>query len=224
MLSSYFKEQKFDLNAIQPIIDLQEFKTKTQDFWYLKNHDYQPFAFIDDLFSESEITKIIALGNLYAEEQGQIGGEMGKINNDIRACKVSWMFPNNYSQWIYHRITDAINQINEQIFKFDLTKIETFQFTKYKEEEKGFYEKHTDSMIGNYLPENRKLSIVMQLSDSNEYEGGELYLHNGKYPTIIEKKKGRIIFFPSYTLHEVTPVTKGTRYTLVGWTHGPAFK
>jgi len=33
-----------------------------------------------------------------------------------------------------------------------------------------------------------------------------------------------MIFFPSYTLHEVTPVTKGTRYTLVGWVHGPAFK
>lgn len=222
MISSYFIEPKFNLDQISPIIDQEEFKNKTQDFWYLKNHDYQPFSFSDDVFSEDELNNIIKLGNLYVEEQAQIGGR--GIDKGIRACKVAWMFPNKYTEWIYRRITDAVNQTNEEIFKFDLTKLETLQFTKYKEEESGFYEKHTDPMVGQYLPENRKLSLVVQLSEPEEYEGGNLCLYAGKDPIIIEKKKGRVVFFPSYTLHEVKPVTQGTRYTLVGWVHGPAFK
>jgi PKHD-type hydroxylase len=224
MISSYFTEQKFDLNKIPPVINPEDFKNSGQNFWYLKNHDYQSFAYMDDVFDEDEVNQIIKLGNLYVEEQAQIGGAIGEVNKDIRACKLAWMFPNRYTEWIYQRIAGAVNQINEEYFKFDLTKLENFQFTKYKEEESGFYGKHTDPIMGQYIPENRKLSLVMQLSNPNEYEGGDLCLYVGKEPTVIEKKKGRIIFFPSYTLHEVKPVTQGTRYTLVGWTHGPAFK
>lgn len=224
MISTFFTEQNFDLNNIPPVINPEEFKNKTQDFWYLKNHIYQPFAFADDVFTEDELNKIIKFGNMYVEEQAQIGGTTGSINKDIRACKLAWMFPNNHTNWVYQKITDLVNKINDSMFNFDLTKLETFQFTKYKEEESGFYDKHIDPMIGVYLPENRKLSLVLQLSDPSEYEGGDLCLYTGKDPTIIEKKRGRVVFFPSYTLHEVKPVTKGTRYTLVGWVHGPAFK
>jgi PKHD-type hydroxylase len=66
--------------------------------------------------------------------------------------------------------------------------------------------------------------LVVQLSDPSEYEGGELRLHTSQEPVIIRKEKGMVVCFPSYTLHEVTPVTRGERYTLVGWVHGPAFK
>ena len=41
------------------------------------------------------------------------------------------------------------------------------------------------------------------------------------YP--IELEKYEIVFFPSWMPHMVTPVTKGTRKTLVGWVHGPDF-
>lgn len=70
------------------------------------------------------------------------------------------------------------------------------------------------------LPHNRKLSMSLQLSDPNDYEGGELLLHLSHNPTVISKQKGMMVFFPSHTLHEVTPVTKGERYSLVAWIHG----
>ena len=70
----------------------------------------------------------------------------------------------------------------------------------------------------------RKLSFSLLLSDSDDYEGGDLLLHTQIQPTETKRKKGTIIFFPSYTLHEVTKVTKGTRCALVGWATGPAFK
>lgn len=224
MISSYFTESKFNLDLIPPIIDPEDFKNKTNNYWYLNTHNYENLCFSDDVFTEDEINKIVKLGNLYVEEQAQIGGTTGEVNRDVRSCKLAWMTPNKHTEWIYRRITDVVNATNDKIFKFDLTKMETFQFTKYKEEESGFYDKHTDPMVGNFVPENRKLSLVVQLSSPDEYEGGDLCLYTGKEPTIVPKKKGRVVFFPSYTLHEVKPVTQGTRYTLVGWVHGPAFK
>jgi PKHD-type hydroxylase len=40
----------------------------------------------------------------------------------------------------------------------------------------------------------------------------------------IEQKKGRLIIFPSYLLHKVTPIKSGTRRSLVTWVNGPHFK
>ena len=71
---------------------------------------------------------------------------------------------------------------------------------------------------------SRKLSMVLQLSDPSEYEGGELQILTSKEPTSMQKKRGIITVFPAWTLHQVTPVIKGTRQTLVAWISGPAFK
>jgi PKHD-type hydroxylase len=70
----------------------------------------------------------------------------------------------------------------------------------------------------------RKLSLVMQLSDPYEYEGGELQLKTGHNDITIPKQKGLVTIFPSFTLHRVTPLTSGTRRTLVVWVAGPPFK
>jgi predicted 2-oxoglutarate/Fe(II)-dependent dioxygenase YbiX len=53
----------------------------------------------------------------------------------------------------------------------------------------------------------RKLSMVLQLSDPSEYEGGELQILDKANPETVTKQKGMITVFPSYTLHQVTPVT-----------------
>jgi PKHD-type hydroxylase len=70
----------------------------------------------------------------------------------------------------------------------------------------------------------RKLSFTLQLSDPADYDGGELQLMNSKKPTIASREQGYVMVFPSYTLHEVTPVTRGTRYSLVSWVTGKPFK
>ncbi len=75
---------------------------------------------------------------------------------------------------------------------------------------------------GNGSP--RKLSMVLQLSDPSEYEGGDLELFTSANPIITKKQKGIIHAFPSYVMHRVTPVTKGVRKTLVVWIAGPRFK
>ena len=70
----------------------------------------------------------------------------------------------------------------------------------------------------------RKRSLVLQLSDPSDYEGGDLEFFVSAEPTPVERKKGLIVAFPSFVLHHVTPVTSGTRRTLVVWLSGPKFR
>lgn len=84
-----------------------------------------------------------------------------------------------------------------------------------------------DSMVGKV----RKISLTINLNDSSEYEGGELKFDYGVHAgseRIVTcdkiKPQGSIVIFPSFLPHCVTPVTKGTRYSLVLWTLGKPFK
>jgi PKHD-type hydroxylase len=72
--------------------------------------------------------------------------------------------------------------------------------------------------------------MTLQLTDSSEYNGGDFYVKyfdNGKekeHKIKDAKEKGTLIVFPSSLLHRVTPITKGTRKSLVCWTLGFPFK
>ena len=78
----------------------------------------------------------------------------------------------------------------------------------------------------------RKLSVTINLNEPGEYEGGLLNFDYGPHSTDGERYKecteikpqGSIIVFPSFLHHQVTPVTKGTRYSLVLWITGRPFR
>jgi len=70
----------------------------------------------------------------------------------------------------------------------------------------------------------RKLSVSLQLNKSKDYEGGDLNLYYNNNPIKMLREQGTLIVFPSYTLHEVTPITKGERNSLVAWVSGKQFK
>ena len=72
----------------------------------------------------------------------------------------------------------------------------------------------------------RKVSFSVQLSNPSDYEGGDLRFYRHSTTKFMEapKDKGTLILFPSWTIHEVTPVTAGTRYSLVSWVNGPRWK
>ena len=73
----------------------------------------------------------------------------------------------------------------------------------------------------------RKISMTVNLTDPKNYAGGNLKFdlgaHAGKkrFKVCEEiRPTGSIIIFPSFTYHCVTPVTRGTRYSLVLWSLG----
>lgn len=99
-------------------------------------------------------------------------------------------------------------------------------FTEFFHYEPGmFYSPHIDvNPQVNHPAHNRKLTVIIQLSDETDYEGGELNIYSTSInPVTMPKKKGSIIVFNSSTIHEVKPITSGSRYVLASWIIGPPF-
>jgi PKHD-type hydroxylase len=83
----------------------------------------------------------------------------------------------------------------------------------------------------NIIGKIRKLSMTVNLMPEGSYKGGNLkfdfgpHSHGKRYHECVEiRPQGSVIVFPSYIYHQVTPVTEGTRYSLVMWTLGKPFK
>ena len=184
--------------------------------WNFELDQVNLYAFWNNAFSKEECQTIINI----AKNKGLIKGTT-RGESDVRNSKISWLYPTDNMEWVFRRVTDIILDLNEKFFKFNLFGInEGFQFTNY-EAPSGKYGKHVDRLIN--IPV-RKLSVSIQLTNPDEYEGGELYLYDGDKGNLMNKSQGTLILFPSYVLHEVMPVTKGARNSLVTWVTGKQFK
>jgi PKHD-type hydroxylase len=184
--------------------------------WSFKLDQVNLYAFWNNAFSKDECQTIINI----AKDKGLITGTTQEETN-VRDSKISWLYPIDNMDWVFRRVTDITLNLNERFFNFDLFGInEGFQFTNYQAPS-GKYGKHVDRAIN--IPV-RKLSISIQLTNPEEYEGGEIKLYDAKKETVMDKTQGTLILFPSYVLHEVMPVTKGERNSLVTWVTGKQFK
>ena len=170
-------------------------------------------------FSEQELEWIDNLKELYSyEEASVVGGDEVK---NVRKSKVKWIHVDNQSHWVYDKIHSFILEAN-QVWKFDLNSIvDSIQYTEYYDDG-GHYGWHMD--IGPHPINHRKVSITIQLSNPEDYDGGELELWTGTGIQKVEKHKGCAILFPSYMLHRITPVTKGVRKSLVLWVGGSTYR
>ena len=197
-------------------------KFNSTTVWPFNIDNLETWAYYNNVFSKEECERIIDIGINKKIKKAKIHQiENQKSSEKIRDSKICWIYPSDEINWAYRRITDVVLDLNDRFFKFDLYGfIEGFQFTHYKEP-KGKYVKHIDRYQGGLI---RKLSLSIQLSNPDCYKGGELLLHNSNEPAICPKEQGKLILFPSYILHEVKPVTKGERYSLVAWITGPQFK
>lgn len=188
--------------------------------WSLKpqRDEQENWAYAPKVFSKEQCEQIIKIGeSLLPNTASTFGG----TDLEVRDSKVSWINPSDKSEWIFRQLTDVVVQLNDKFFQFDLTGFgEGVQFTKY-EAPSGKYNLHIDKT---YKSAIRKLSVVIQLSDPADYEGGGLSIQTSDTPQEIIKEQGFLVAFPSYILHGVQPVTKGTRYSLVAWITGPQFK
>ena len=175
-------------------------------------------------FTDEEIDQIVAIGELAEFEKGKVGvGAEASVTGEIRDTDITWIEPKEATKWIYDRMTQLAARINHDKFQFDLSHFQPFQYGKYQEG--GHYTWHYDS--GANLPEHRKLSFVVGLSDPDSYEGGELQMNlsgDTAKPHSMKIRKGDVVVFPSFVGHRVAPVLSGQRMTLVGWAVGPKFK
>jgi len=176
--------------------------------------------------------------------------EVLKEETYIRDSEVCFF---NYD-WCYDLVMPYVHKANKEAgWNFDIEFAEDFQFTKYHPDGfYGWHVDGGGDMYSSYLPldENtkkekgrlyspfsnwqgkcRKLSVTINLNSPDEYEGGKLKFDYGphtndeRYHECDEiKPQGSIIVFPSFMYHQVTPVTRGTRYSLVLWALGNPFR
>lgn len=96
----------------------------------------------------------------------------------------------------------------------ELSFIEYYEIKGY--EVGDSFGEHVDTHGAPNMLEERKLNLIVQLSDTTNYEGGDLYIKEHHATRNI----GSGIFFPPYVLHRVTEITSGTRYCLIGHAWG----
>jgi PKHD-type hydroxylase len=189
--------------------------------FYLKPSMYQLFAGAKNVLTKEECEKVIELGLSLTREIPAVQNKDQEIKEDVRRGGIAFFEANKETEWLFKLCADLVMGCNEQFYKYDLDHIELLQFTAY-DTEGSKYDKHIDTLYQHYAM--RKLSFTIQLSDPETYEGGDLRLHASSNPVSVNRDQGSFVAFPSFTLHEVTPVTKGKRYSLVGWVVGPNFK
>jgi len=151
-----------------------------------------------------------------------------------RNSDLNWLDEN----WIYQEIKPVVDQANKDAgWNYDWDRMEQAQFTKYGKGQ--YYKWHIDAREKPFdnpkepwlYKKVRKLSLSLLLSHPDEYEGGDfefdfsnVELGKIRHPLKELGGKGSMVVFPSDTFHRVTPVTKGTRYSLVIWCIGNAFR
>ena len=198
------------------IVKLPNKKKNKNTSWNFNLDQVNTYAFWNNAFTKKECQLIIDI----AKNKDLIKGET-KEKTKVRDNQISWLYASDNIEWVFRRVTDIVLSLNKQFFNFDLFGLhEGFQFTNYVAPGNK-YGKHTDRGLD--IPV-RKLSLSIQLTDPKEYEGGELFLYGDENGDEMKKEQGTLILFPSYVLHEVKPVTKGERNSLVSWVTGQQFK
>ena len=177
-------------------------------------------------FSSTDCNRIIASALELPEEDPGMGYANDAYSSDFRRSKLRWLYQEDQRfRWIFDEFWKIATNFNRDWFKFNLHTLPPLQFTEYDESYLGEYKSHQDVFWINPTDRHRKLSLVLQLTDPTTYDGGDLVLeHLNEYPDPQEiRAQGTVIAFPSFVYHKLTPVTKGKRYSLIGWFEGNKF-
>lgn len=199
-----------------PTFPLNENINQTDYYWFEKG------------FSNVEIRNVLRVSKLYEYKEAMIASETEtgeKQEDSIRKSQIKWMPPElDKTEWIYEKLMSFALNANLELWRFDLSTIrDAIQYTEYDGNEEGGYDWHMD--MGRFPYSHRKVSITVQLSDPDDYEGGDLEIWTGGVePIKAPRQKGAVVVFPSFLMHRVTPVTKGVRKSLVLWVGGNTLK
>ena len=152
-------------------------------------------------------------------EYSWIGDNKKPKETSVRNTQNIIIDHDNDSDYLYKSLGQKFITVNEKYFHYHVSSMIDVFILKY--EIGCFYKAHLD--IGGQAS-NRKISLIAQLSDPNNYTGCDTILHRSHDPIVLDKTFNGGTFFPSYLLHEATPLLTGTRYALVAWACGEPFR
>lgn len=195
-----------------------------------------PFVRIPRMFNLEECSQIVGLcKNKYEPQKSELIQE-GIIDEKIRKSTTRWVQNDPQTAFIFDKLDNNLQSVNERYFNFNLSGFLDVQFAEYvasknkKHTRNDKYDWHIDTLFtdnfSNYN-ENvaastlRKLSISILLNQQDiDFVGGDFELFNFALPPL---NMGDAIVFPSFLQHRVTEVKKGVRFSLVTWVIGPKF-
>ena len=170
-------------------------------------------------FSRDECRAIREICGHLPARQAVTGDGLGVHSYSRRSSTIREVYPHTSTGWIFEKLERALLQLNSQQYNFDVWGFfEGAQFYSYPTG--GHLDWHMDIAKG-YMS-NRKLSMSVQLSDSDEYEGGDLEFAD--FDERAPRGIGDLIVFPAFLRHRVTEVSRGGRDCWVSWVHGPAYR
>ncbi|CAN5532008.1 hypothetical protein BH10ACT3_BH10ACT3_06490 [soil metagenome] len=199
---------------------------------YPERAPYSSYELHHRVFTPKQCRRIIDFGLAQPTAGGGLEGADGfeVVDPTVRDSTTAWLAPDSDTDWIYSKLAKVAQKANER-YEFELTGFdENLQFTVY-DRPGAFYTWHQDGLDGPVA--HRKLSMVLQLTDPEEYRGAELQFFNVAEDydddmldafTEASTRQGTVIVFPSLEYHRVLPLRSGVRYSLVSWVSGPAFR
>jgi PKHD-type hydroxylase len=181
-----------------------------------------PWVWASGIFTEQELDAINTLAESMPAKQVRVGKDL-QVRPEYNRSITRWLMPSADTAWIYQKITTAIAMLNAAHYRFEISGMdEPLYHVTYLGDDQGHYSWHAD--LGHDSEATRKLSITFQMSDPASYDGGDLEINATGRPEVAPRERGKLILFPSYEVHRVTPVTRGKRSALVAWIGGPPFR
>ena len=171
--------------------------------------------------------EIIATALTLPEQEARVGMLRGQgVDRTIRRSEIRWIedWHEDFAE-VRTFMKRKFEEANANAFGADISFFRNIQFTTYNGNNVGHYDWHEDIFWESDSVLDRKLSMVIQLSDPSDYEGGDLEFQWHDIPAKEDlRKRGTIVVFPSFLKHRVTPVTNGIRHSMVSWMEGPRWR
>ena len=189
---------------------------------FLKPRNNSPLNVVwrEALLTVESCNRLVA----YCETLPVLEAEMTgpQASAEARRSTIAWVPQQKDSAPLFDLVRTQAEQLNAAEFGFDLVGFgEHMQYARYGTG-KGHYDWHIDAGPG--ATSLRKLSIIIQLSDEAEYEGGDVEFQAAGPVTRLPRTRGTLVVFSPFLLHRVTQVTRGERKSLVAWVTGPPFR
>lgn len=174
-----------------------------------------------DFLNDSEISSIHSLAENIEGGEAKIGlVETPTLDKNIRITETRWI--PTMSKELESKLAKKIGEIMyKNAWNIKLVKRQSLQYSIYRGTEGGKYSWHCDQETPYADGTRRELSFTLLLESPEE---GGLFEWKDESMSVrsVSMNRGDLIVFPSFVQHQVTPVTKGTRISLVSWYLGNA--
>ena len=188
------------------------------------SYNMQPFFHWKEALTDKLLLGYID-GLEHKWEPAQVGASVDTavVNRDVRNHDVSVIEYSVLSEGLFRAIHKLVESINFYHYNFRLWAMEDIQASKF--DQGSFFVSHIDR---SYMPSviERKLTVIVGLTDHNHYEGGDIVFYpsgNPDFKYTVRLNRGDMLVFPCWVPYENQPVTQGSINLLQTWVYGPKF-